>query len=160
MPTSSSCFPTRGSNPGLQHHRQILYYLSHQRSPYMCACVCVCVNVCLYIYITLLKKQLTFFLNSSRNLEKSILENCFLMIFSIKIIFFLLERNWDTLGLNFKQFEVTICLILNDFWWCCSVAKLYLTLCNPMSFMPGFPLLHHRLLEFPQIHVHWFGDTI
>ena len=82
------------------------------------------------------------------------------MIFSIKIIFFLVERNWDTLGLNFKQFEVTICLILNDFWCCCSVAKLYLTLCNPMSFMPGFPLLHHRLLEFPQIQVHWFGVTI
>ena len=26
-------FPTQGSNPGLPHHRQILYQLSHQRSP-------------------------------------------------------------------------------------------------------------------------------
>ena len=26
-------FPTQGSNPGLLHCRQILYYLSHQRSP-------------------------------------------------------------------------------------------------------------------------------
>ena len=26
-------FPTQGSNPGLSHCRQILYYLSHQRSP-------------------------------------------------------------------------------------------------------------------------------
>ena len=27
-----SIFPTQGSNPGLLHHRQILYHLSHQRS--------------------------------------------------------------------------------------------------------------------------------
>ena len=26
-------FPTQGSNPGLQHCRQICYYLSHQGSP-------------------------------------------------------------------------------------------------------------------------------
>ena len=26
-------FPTQGSNPGLLHHRQILYHLSHQGSP-------------------------------------------------------------------------------------------------------------------------------
>ena len=26
-------FPTQGSNPGLLHCRQILYHLSHQRSP-------------------------------------------------------------------------------------------------------------------------------
>ena len=26
-------FPTQGSNPGLLHFRQILYHLSHQRSP-------------------------------------------------------------------------------------------------------------------------------
>ena len=26
-------FPTQGSNPGLQHHRQILYQLSHKGSP-------------------------------------------------------------------------------------------------------------------------------
>ena len=43
---------------------------------------------------------------------------------------------------------------------CCSVAKSYLTLCNPMDCsMPGFPVLHH-LLEFAQTHVHWVGDAI
>ena len=26
-------FPTQGSNPGLPHYRQILYHLSHRRSP-------------------------------------------------------------------------------------------------------------------------------
>ena len=29
-------FPTQGSNPGLPHCRQILYYLSHQGSPVSC----------------------------------------------------------------------------------------------------------------------------
>ena len=32
--------------------------------------------------------------------------------------------------------------------------------CDPMnSSMPGFPV-HHLLLEFTQIHVHWVGDAI
>ena len=43
---------------------------------------------------------------------------------------------------------------------CCSVAKSYLTPCDPMDCpTPGLPLLHH-LLEFAQIHVHWVGDAI
>ena len=37
---------------------------------------------------------------------------------------------------------------------CCSVAKLCLTLCDPMDCStPGSPVLH-CLLEFPQIHAH------
>ena len=63
-------FPTQGSNPGLQHCRQILYCLSHRGSPRIlervacpspgkfptqesnqgllrCVCVCVCVCVCI-----------------------------------------------------------------------------------------------------------------
>ena len=37
---------------------------------------------------------------------------------------------------------------------CCSVAKSYTTLCNPMDCRtPGFPVLH-CLLEFAQTHVH------
>ena len=37
---------------------------------------------------------------------------------------------------------------------CFLVAKLYLTLCDPMDCsMPGFPVLHY-LPEFAQIHVH------
>jgi len=43
---------------------------------------------------------------------------------------------------------------------CCSVAKLYLTLCDPMSCsIPGFRVLHY-LLEFAQTHVHWISDAI
>ena len=48
------------------------------------------------------------------------------------------------------------CVIL----FCCSVAKSYPTLCDPMdSSMPGFPVLHY-LLKFAQTHVHWVGDAI
>ena len=45
-------------------------------------------------------------------------------------------------------------------WWWCSVAKSYLTLCDPMDCStPGFPVLHH-LLELAQTHVHWVGGAI
>ena len=44
--------------------------------------------------------------------------------------------------------------------FCCSVAKLYPTLCDLLnSSTPGFPVLHY-LLEFAQIHAHWVGDAI
>ena len=35
MPPSRGIFPTQGSNPGLQHCRQILYCLNHQGSPWI-----------------------------------------------------------------------------------------------------------------------------
>ena len=44
--------------------------------------------------------------------------------------------------------------------WCCSVAQLCPTLCDPMDrSTPGFPVFHHHP-EFAQTHVHWVGDTI
>ena len=43
--------------------------------------------------------------------------------------------------------------------YCCSVTKLYPTLCNPMNCrMPGFPVLH-SFPEFAQIHVSWVGGA-
>ena len=43
---------------------------------------------------------------------------------------------------------------------CCLVAKLCLTLCDPMiCSTPGFPVLHYPL-KFAQTHVHWVGDAI
>ena len=43
---------------------------------------------------------------------------------------------------------------------CCSVAKLRLTLCDPMDCSkPGFPVLHY-LLDFAQTHVRWVSDAI
>ena len=43
---------------------------------------------------------------------------------------------------------------------CCSVTKLYPTLCNPMDCStPGFPVLHY-LPEFAQTHVSWVVDAI
>ena len=41
-----------------------------------------------------------------------------------------------------------------------SVAKLYLTLCDPVDCsIPGFPVLYY-LLQFTQIHVPWIGDAV
>ena len=43
---------------------------------------------------------------------------------------------------------------------CCSVAKCYLTLCNPMDCStPGFPVLYH-LPEFTQTHVHSVSNAV
>ena len=41
-------FPTQGSNPGLQHCRQILYQLSYQGSPIPLS---GCGTICLFIHI-------------------------------------------------------------------------------------------------------------
>ena len=42
----------------------------------------------------------------------------------------------------------------------CSVAKLCMTLCDPINCsMLDFSVLHY-LLEFAQIHIHWVGDVI
>ena len=44
--------------------------------------------------------------------------------------------------------------------YCCSVAKLHLTLCDPTDWsIPGFPVLH-LLLEFVPTHVYWVCDYI
>ena len=61
---------------------------------------------------------------------------------------------WGFLGISnfhvYKFIEFFLCLHC-----CCSVAKLCLTLCNPMDCsMPGFLVLHY-LPEFAQTHVHF-----
>ena len=44
--------------------------------------------------------------------------------------------------------------------FCCSVAQLCLTLCDPMDCsMPGFDILHY-LWKFAQTPVHWVNDAI
>ena len=44
------------------------------------------------------------------------------------------------------------------FLLCCSFAKSFLTLCNPMDCsMLGFPVLHYL---FAQTHIHWVGFAI
>ena len=67
--------------------------------------------------------------------------------------------------LTLLLFAQVIQLICHQYYgpkWCCccSVAKLCLTLCDPMNCsMPGSSVLFY-LLEFAQIHVHWVGDDI
>ena len=55
-------FPTQESKPGLLHCRQILYLLSHQRSPcYNCVCLseeCYCVVLVSLFHTFLLPNQL------------------------------------------------------------------------------------------------------
>ena len=56
------------------------------------------------------------------------------------------------------NYPLAHCKALADL--CCSVAKLCLTLCDPMDCsLPGFRVLH-CLLEFAQTHVYWVSDAI
>ena len=53
-----------------------------------------------------------------------------------------------------------LALFIAYLFWCCSVAKSCLTLCDPMDCStPGFTVLHY-LLEFAQTQVHRVGDAI
>ena len=54
-------------------------------------------------------------------------------------------------------------LIMLNFELCCSLAKLVLTLCDPIDCSrPGFLVSHFPvpLVEFAQTHVQWVGDAI
>ena len=72
---------------------------------------------------------------------------------------------WNTmkkiLRALFKRRKVCLMSRIQLGWHCCcSVAKLCLTLSDPVDYStPGFPVLHH-LLEFAHTHVHWVGDAI
>ena len=53
-----------------------------------------------------------------------------------------------------------VCIYMCVYCCCCSVAKLCLTVCDPMDCCTwGFPVLHY-LPEFVQTHVHRVGDAI
>ena len=41
-----------------------------------------------------------------------------------------------------------------------SVAQLCPILCHPMDYSMPVLFVHHQLLEFTQMHVHWVGDAI
>ena len=58
---------------------------------------------------------------------------------------------WPSPGIQYRSWFQAIS---PSSYGCCSVAKLYLTLWDPMGCsIPGFPVLHY-LPEFAQIHVH------
>ena len=60
------------------------------------------------------------------------------------------QYDWGIcLGIGKKQEKMDFC--------CCLVAKLCLTLCNPMN---GMPCLSVHLPEFAQTHVRWVSDAI
>ena len=63
-------------------------------------------------------------------------------------------------GKNIKNLNVSSTLSSVIIIYCCSVAKSYLILCDPMDCSkPGFPVLHF-LSEFAQTRVHWISDVI
>ena len=69
---------------------------------------------------------------------------------------------WLTTTVGFGQHYIAFGMshILNVADTCCSVAKSFLTLCEPMSCgTPGFPVLY-SLPEFAQTHVLWVSDAI
>ena len=50
--------------------------------------------------------------------------------------------------------------LLRHSQWVSSVAQSCPTFCDPMDCsMPGHPV-HHQLLQYTQIHVHWVGDAM
>ena len=62
--------------------------------------------------------------------------------------------------LRLKESDIIIHLSPSFHSCCCSVVKLYVTLCDPMDCSsPDFPPLHY-LSEFPQTDVHRIGDAI
>ena len=64
------------------------------------------------------------------------------------------------LSLSPVRYSVPTYTNSSPFCCCCSVAKSYLILCDPIEFStPGSSVLHY-LPEFAQIHVHWTGVAI
>ena len=76
---------------------------------------------------------------------------CFLLVSSLLHSFKILS----VVDLQLCTFQVYSAEIrLHTQICCCSVAKLCLTVCDPIDCsMPGFPVLHY-LPEFAQTHVH------
>ena len=72
-------------------------------------------------------------------------------------IFWFLLAYCGSATVNLYQFFMKLCCVAS---FCCSVSKLYLTLCDPMDCStPNFPILHH-LPEFAQTRAHWDDDVI
>ena len=67
----------------------------------------------------------------------------------------------STYHLSAHHLSIFFKKIINHFYFYrCTVTQSCLTLCSLMDCSaPGFPILHY-LLEFAQIHVHWFGGAI
>ena len=75
----------------------------------------------------------------------------------------LIDHKCLGLFLGFQFYSIDLHVILMStcyFCFCCSVAQLSLTLCDPIDWCtPGSSVLHY-LQEFAQIHFHWVGDAI
>ena len=71
-----------------------------------------------------------------------------------------LENSWTLPRGSLPLVNFNLYACCNRLCCCFSVAKLCLTLCDPMHCSrPGSSVLHY-LPEFAQIHVHWTGDAV
>ena len=102
-----------------------------------------------------LKIQTSYFVPPSSNKHKEYIPKC-------------IHKEWHSKCSILYTININICITntLHPLTWntiyiyicCCSVAKLCLTLCNPMDCsMLGFPVLCY-MLEFAQTHIHWIGE--
>ena len=91
-------------------------------------------------------------LDTRLNKSGKIKHSCFVLDFSRKFFSFLTKVYTHT--------HIYITIHTHTHIYCCSVAQLCLTLCDPMDCsMPGFTVLHY-FPEFAQTHVHWISDAI
>ena len=119
-------FPTQGLNPGLLHCRQIVYYLSHQGSPYFY----IKTYKAMFILVWPVHSYSWQCLLISRILN-------FDEIYCINISFcvecFLDHKEFSP---TVKCGDILLCFLLSC---CCSVTQSCPTLCDPMDCsMPGF----------------------
>ena len=132
---SAACeiFPGQEMDPCLLHRQVDSLLLSYQGSPH---------------YLLLIS-----------SLNPLCPESIFCMIF---ILYMLGHISWPIICTTLVNFQVNLtrmCILLL-LEYCCSVAKLCPTLCDPVDWStPDFLVLHY-LPEFAWIHVHWVSDAV
>ena len=128
-----------------------------------CVCVWVCVCVCIYMTSSLSTHLMmdtgcfhTWAIVNNASMNCGVCVSFWICCFSF---FSNMPRSRfaEFQGSSNFIFLRNIHTVLHS---CCSVFRLYPTLCNPMDWTtPDFPVLH-SLLKFAQTFVHWVNDAI
>ena len=127
-------FPTQRSNAGFPHFRQILYQLSHKRSP---------------LKRKLNNKRLLLLLWWKCSIGKQGYKEKQAQLETVSVV----QAIDLYLGLDFQYvdwFLFSSVQLLSHVWLC----KLVDCCCTP-----DFPVLH-QLLEFAQTHIHWVNNAM
>ena len=141
-------FSTQGSNPGLLHCRQILYWLSYQGRPP----VHILANNAVTDIGVHISFQISVIFSSDMYSAVELLGHMvapFLVLRGNSILLSLVTASLyiSTNSVFMVPFSTHLCqhsLFVLFLITCCWVAKLCPTVCDPMDCsMPGFPVLHH-----------------